>query len=367
MNQAFTKSRAKSGSVLLAQVLILAFTFGVVLNSCSPSVVRSNSSLAKKSKSKSNKSKTKKQKEIKELNFDDIAKFEPAEEDESKIETMPISQESNVDLIANNSFQSKRKLPTLREQIEALNSENTEIRNDVALLDKDVKNNKRDLTEVKDEIYDIQQTIAELKSKIDEYSKPKPQVYTGDKEPAQPAKQQPQKAVAKKQVNENVILSDEEEQQQKTVAKTKEIEKPKVENATKPANNQNSEPKANTDEIPEFRDAMSNFAAKDFRTTIQKLQEVEKQNDDLLVKSDCNYWIGESHYSLKEYDKAINSFLKVINTVRNHRQDDAQLMLAEANMKNGKVEDAKKAYQSLVANYPKSEFVPKARKMLQQL
>ncbi len=85
------------------------------------------------------------------------------------------------------------------------------------------------------------------------------------------------------------------------------------------------------------------------------------------VKSEALYKVAMSHYHLKNYEKSIEYFDQVCSLAENMYKDDAQIQIAEANMRLGKIDEAKKAYKNVLAVYPRSKHIPKARKMLQQL
>jgi TolA-binding protein len=85
------------------------------------------------------------------------------------------------------------------------------------------------------------------------------------------------------------------------------------------------------------------------------------------MSSKCNYWLGESHFGLNQYDKAISYFDKVLKSGSASKKDDAMIMIAEAQVRSGKINEAKKMFNSFITVYPQSQFVPRAKKMLQQL
>jgi len=70
---------------------------------------------------------------------------------------------------------------------------------------------------------------------------------------------------------------------------------------------------------------------------------------------------------MSDYDKSIEFMNKVLNSQDSQYLDGARIRKAEANLKSGKIIEAKADYQALIRNHPSSNYVPKARKMLQQL
>ncbi len=118
---------------------------------------------------------------------------------------------------------------------------------------------------------------------------------------------------------------------------------------------------------PELKDALKYFTRKNYHKAINRLIEIVNIEQDPVAKSDCNYWLGESHFGLKQFDKAIIFFIKVVDNVETPKRDDAQIMIAESYVRSGKIDLAKEAFTKLVTIFTKSEYNPRARKMLQQL
>jgi TolA-binding protein len=104
-----------------------------------------------------------------------------------------------------------------------------------------------------------------------------------------------------------------------------------------------------------------------YRDAIGEYSNLLKTAKDVKSKSEANYKIAMCHYHLKEYEKSIQYYNAVCAISGDLYKDDAKIHIAEANMKLGKIDEAKKAYQNVLAEYPRSKHIPKARKMLQQL
>lgn len=83
---------------------------------------------------------------------------------------------------------------------------------------------------------------------------------------------------------------------------------------------------------------------------------------DLL--SNCQYWIGECEYGLHQYPAAIASLNKVFTYPSSTKYDDAQMMLGMSYLRMNNKARAKKELRKLIEQYPESEFVPRAKKIL---
>jgi len=81
----------------------------------------------------------------------------------------------------------------------------------------------------------------------------------------------------------------------------------------------------------------------------------------------CQYWIGESLFGMREYRRAIEEFQKVFNYTSQLKYDDAQIMIANSYFMLGNKERAREEYQTLLDRYPNSDYVAFARLRLREI
>lgn len=179
-------------------------------------------------------------------------------------------------------------------------------------------------------------------------------------------------SITNPQVSANKSASTGEEKKEFTIKSDEEASKedePIVVTAASEKAIDNSEPivenhsAVNTD----FTVAEKYLEKKDYHRAIRELKELENTLQDEIKKAECRYLLGESHYNLKQYAKAIHYFVKVLQSNDYKKRDQAQVMLAESHMKAGESSKAKNVYKTLLSENPRSQYVPVARKMLQQL
>lgn len=379
MNRISTNYSARENWLLLLGCTLLCFTLSIVLSSCAGSQPLN----AKKMAVKKNKSQTE-EKQVDAKEFAELKSKMTAKEPEAK------------------------KIPTLNEQLAALQVENEKTNKKLEIINGDVGTIQKDITEIKTDIEDI-------KNAINIYYKNMPRdaktgAENGDQMNATPvlnipaapdtkaidnSKKKaeytilsdemiaPKKEVVKPSRRPVVIEEDAEEQQAneklkkakaKLKAKAKEKKAEVLDNVTELRAKEKK--KAKVEEKPietkaptgeNFKKALVSLEQKNYQDAINKLNEVLKSEKDASKRSECNYKIGESYYGLKQFPKAVDYFTKVVAIGKNTRQDDAQAMMAESLLKMGQIDKAKQSYAMLITKYPESEFVPKARKMLQQL
>jgi TolA-binding protein len=85
------------------------------------------------------------------------------------------------------------------------------------------------------------------------------------------------------------------------------------------------------------------------------------------MADNCEYWIGESHYALRQYDQAIGRFEKVLGFASSNKKPYAQLMIGNAYAAKGDRASARQAYEKMVAEYPASALVEKAKQHLARM
>ncbi|HRK59853.1 MAG TPA: tetratricopeptide repeat protein, partial [Candidatus Kapabacteria bacterium] len=100
---------------------------------------------------------------------------------------------------------------------------------------------------------------------------------------------------------------------------------------------------------------------------IPYLQAAIEKPDNITTKVNSQYWLGESYFATGKYDEAASQFKSVLAQKNSAKLDDAMVMLGETYFRQGKKEEAKKIFTSLISTFPTSEFIPRARKRLQQL
>lgn len=118
----------------------------------------------------------------------------------------------------------------------------------------------------------------------------------------------------------------------------------------------------------EYEEVLGLMERKDYRGAIARFKEFLKKHPQSEYADNAQYWIGESHYALREFDQAILEFDAVR---RNYPKGDkvaaALLKLGFAFAELGDKVDARLILQELVDRYPQSEEAQKAKQKLKTL
>ena len=118
----------------------------------------------------------------------------------------------------------------------------------------------------------------------------------------------------------------------------------------------------------EYEEALRIVDRRDYRAAIQRLKEFLKKYPNAEFSDNAQYWIGESHYALREFDLAIIEFDAVRSKYPNGAKVPAALLkqgFAFAEL--GSKVEARLILQELISRYPQSEEAGKAKQKLKTL
>lgn len=116
-----------------------------------------------------------------------------------------------------------------------------------------------------------------------------------------------------------------------------------------------------------YRKALEKFNQKDYREAISMFNALLQKSRDNSLSDNCQYWIGEAYYALKDYQQAIIEFEKVLTFTSTNKDDDSQLKLGLCYIHLEDKESAKRELTRLLSKYPNSEFTELSRKLLEGL
>lgn len=116
-----------------------------------------------------------------------------------------------------------------------------------------------------------------------------------------------------------------------------------------------------------YQEGYDLFNAREYNAAIQVFESLLASNASHNLADNAQYWIGESHYALRQYDKAILDFEKVFTFTKSNKSDDAQFKLGLCYIRKGDNSKAREEFQRLLDIYPKSEYASRAQKHLATL
>ena len=101
--------------------------------------------------------------------------------------------------------------------------------------------------------------------------------------------------------------------------------------------------------------------------SIRGFKELLASNKSHDLSENCQYWMGEAYFATGQYDVALAEFKKVFGYPNEKKEDDAQLKIGICYIKLDDNAKAKKELQIYIDQYPRGEFVTKAKSYLTQL
>lgn len=290
---------------------------------------------------------------------------DPAEEQKSQaVKGIPVaSAQAPVSTDNSGTNAPVRRIPTLREQIKSIQDKQDEFGLKVSGIES--------------ELNDLKETVSQLKNDVHQIS----------------VKQQGKKAdndiikstfISDEKYNSSLLLPD--EKSGSTSTRKKIISKQIVNESQtgqpgrqlaqiyNPAKNKSSkkslhESEKNVEEQSpaELKDILKEIDNKNYNNAVTQLNILLKSSQGNAQKSQCYFYLGESYYGMRQYKQASDYYNLVLKSGNPGLKEKSQAKIAECYIRNGDIQPAKSAYQELISKYPESEYVPIARKMLQQL
>ncbi len=115
-----------------------------------------------------------------------------------------------------------------------------------------------------------------------------------------------------------------------------------------------------------YQQARQAFENRDYQNALSLFQSLLSKNANHSLADNAQYWIGECHYALRQYDAAILDFQKVFTFPNSNKAADAQFKLVLCYLKKGDVEKAREEFQRLQNDFPDSPYVNRASEILSQ-
>lgn len=356
--------------IVLSTMAIIALLY---LTSCvTPSSVRGKKDYSQETNQEVVENRNDKRKKVEKLqnennneniNDDEFAELikQAHQQNALKLNDNPIQENQNNENLSS-------ILMPLSKQIDLLTANQNQIKHSITGINAEINTIRNDVSEIKETLNLLakRNTIAstgieELEKNNSEKKKENNQFLLKSDEDAEkdPSNNEPlfvvQPSKEKNKSNQNT--------------KTSQINNPSTYNNDKQNNTKNESINQEITDINNlsFELTESYLENKDYSKAIVKLKEIETGLKSELEKNKHSYLMGESYFGLQQYAKAVEYFIKVLETPDFGNKEKAKLMIAESQIKSGEPESAKETYKQLIADYPDSKHIPRARKMLQKL
>jgi tol-pal system protein YbgF len=117
----------------------------------------------------------------------------------------------------------------------------------------------------------------------------------------------------------------------------------------------------------EYKIGLRAFQEQQFDKAIQQFRSFQRKYPNSEMADDAQYWIGESYFNQKDYNRAILEFNDVLKYRKGDKVPAALLRQAQAFIEIGDKTDARLILQKLLNDHPGSEQAREAKDRLQAL
>ncbi len=117
-----------------------------------------------------------------------------------------------------------------------------------------------------------------------------------------------------------------------------------------------------------YNAAFAQYNREDFSGAIDMFEGFIKKYPSHRYVPNAHYWVGNSYFALKEYEKAIKTETIILTTYPESRKvPDALLLIGSSHKKLGNTEDARERWATLINRFPNSDSARKANERLSDL
>lgn len=117
----------------------------------------------------------------------------------------------------------------------------------------------------------------------------------------------------------------------------------------------------------DYRGAWQSLNGQQYDKAIQQFRTFQRKNPSSELADDAQFWIGESYFTRRDYNRAILEYNDVLKYRKGDKVPAALLRQSQAFVEIGDKTDARLILQKLINDYPNSKQAKDAREKLQNL
>lgn len=121
------------------------------------------------------------------------------------------------------------------------------------------------------------------------------------------------------------------------------------------------------DVLKAYREALADYEARRFETAIGKFTEIVTVAPGSSLADNAHYWIGECWYDLKNYERAMAAFQKVLSFPNTNKAPDASLKIGMIYQLMNNPEAAREELKAVMDRYPGTPSAKIAGERLKEL
>ena len=122
-----------------------------------------------------------------------------------------------------------------------------------------------------------------------------------------------------------------------------------------------------TDFSSAYETGLNRYYSRRYTEAIGIFERLLERYPNHSLASNCEYWLGECYFNAGDYNRAIETFERVIQYPQSLKKDDALLMIGRSYMALNMNAKAQQTFNRLIREYPNSEFVAKSEQYLRKL
>jgi TolA-binding protein len=111
-----------------------------------------------------------------------------------------------------------------------------------------------------------------------------------------------------------------------------------------------------------YIESLSNYQNGEWNLSLDGFKFLIQADSNHDLADNCQYWIGEVYYSLKEYNRSIKEFEKVFTFPGTNKADDAQFKLGLCYVNIGQIEMQRRNLKIYLSSTPTVNITKEARK-----
>jgi tol-pal system protein YbgF len=110
-----------------------------------------------------------------------------------------------------------------------------------------------------------------------------------------------------------------------------------------------------------YQEGLDLFHSRNYQQAIDVFESLIASDANNSLSDNAQYWVGECHYAIGQYKKAIIDFEKVFTFPKSNKNPDAQFKLGLCYVRLGDGAKAREEFQRLIDVYPESNYVSRAQ------
>ena len=251
------------------------------------------------------------------------------------------------------------------QQIDLIEREQRRMRADTNAMQSDLDSMRGTLADTRANVQQMQREVSALKERVDET-----RVQVG-KQIGQTGREGDQRV---KNLETRLAKLDEDLKAQGEVLKSREEaiqqlrETLEAQKKTAPSDGLAEGAAAESDAIRrDYEAAWRTLDKKDYRAAISRFKEFIKKYPKSTLAVNAQYWVGESYYALKEFDRAVVEFDAVRKYPQGEKTPAALLKQGFSFAELGEKVNARLILQEVVERYPQSPEAVRAKQRLKSL